>query len=71
MTRNATIKILQMIEDGILDKDYVINACLKYMSEDDVQDMAHCNDINIDDDIEEEDEESPDTLWYDTSDELL
>lgn len=72
MTRMATNKILEMIEIGLLDKDYVINACLKYMSEDDVRDMAHCNDIDLDDDtIEEEDEESPDTLWYDTSDELL
>lgn len=43
MSREATNKILEMVEDGLLDKDTVIMACLKYMSEDDVADMAHCN----------------------------
>ena len=43
MTRKVTNEILQMVEDGILDKDAVILACLKYMSEDDVADMAHVN----------------------------
>jgi len=43
MTRRATNKILELVEDGILDKDNVILACLKYMSEDEVAGMAHCN----------------------------
>ena len=34
--RQATDKILEMVEEGILDKDTVIMSCLKYMSEDDV-----------------------------------
>jgi len=42
-TRQATNKILEMVEEGILNRDDVILACLKYMSEDDVADMAHCN----------------------------
>ena len=52
MTRQATDKILEMVEQGILDKDTVIMSCLKYMSEDDVADMAHSNEffINEDDD---------------------
>jgi hypothetical protein len=33
--RQATDKILEMVEEGILDKDMVIMSCLKYMSEDD------------------------------------
>jgi hypothetical protein len=45
MSREATNKILEMVEDGLLDKDTVIMACLKYMSEDDVADMAHCNEF--------------------------
>ncbi len=53
MTRQATNKILEMVEEGILDKDTVIMSCLKYMSEDDVADMAHSNEFFID---EEEDE---------------
>ena len=45
MTRQATHKILEMVEEGILDKDTVIMSCLKYMSEDDVADMAHSNEF--------------------------
>ena len=52
--RQATDKILEMVEEGILDKDTVIMSCLKYMSEDDVADMAHSNEFFIN---EEEDNE--------------
>jgi hypothetical protein len=45
MTRKTTTQILELIDDGILNKDTVIMACLNYMSEDDVKDMAHCNDL--------------------------
>jgi len=45
MARQATIKILEMVDEGILDRDTVIIACLKYMSEDDVADMAHDNEF--------------------------
>lgn len=36
-------KVLEAIEMGILDKDFVILCALKYMSEDEVEDMAHVN----------------------------
>ena len=55
--RQATDKILEMVEEGILDKDIVIMSCLKYMSEDDVADMAHCNEFFLN---EEEDSEFTD-----------
>lgn len=67
--RAATNRILEMIEEGILDRDYVINACLSYMSESDVADMARCNDIPLDND-NNEDESDPLYEWYDTSSEL-
>jgi len=54
MTRQATDKILEMVEQGILDKDTVIMSCLKYMSEDDVADMAHSNEFFINDEEEED-----------------
>ena len=57
MTRQATDKILEMVEQGILDKDTVIMSCLKYMSEDDVADMAHSNEFFIN---EVEDDEEAD-----------
>lgn len=54
MTRKVTNEVLNMIEEGILDRDSVILACLKYMSEDEVADMAHVNGFL---DNEEQDDE--------------
>jgi hypothetical protein len=49
--------LYEMIEDGLIDRDLVITACLKYMSEDDVQNMMEANEF-----IEEqyEDDGQPD-----------
>ena len=52
MSRKYTNELLEMIENGLLDKDTVIMACVKYMSEDEVKDMMEYNDF-----IEEESEE--------------
>ena len=41
--REYTNKILEAVEEGILSKDLIINACLKYMSEDDVKDLCRLN----------------------------
>ena len=57
MTREYTTKLLEMIDEGILDRDMVIMACVKYMSEDDVKDMMHCNEFLLDEDDEKEEEE--------------
>ena len=56
MTREYTTKLLEMIEDGLLDRDTVIMACIKYMSEDEVKDMMHCNEMILEEDNEEEEE---------------
>jgi len=53
MSRKITTKLLEMIDDGLLSYESVATACLSYMSEDDVADMAHCNEF-----IEEEEEET-------------
>jgi hypothetical protein len=51
MTRQYTDRLLEMIEDGMLDRDTVIMACVKYMSESDVQDMMEVNEfVTTDDD---------------------
>jgi len=67
--RQNTDKLLDMIEEGMIDKDVVILACLKYMSEDDVTDMMHANDIEAS--FEEDDEDYDDILdiddWNSTS----
>ena len=52
--RDATNKILEMIDEGLLDARTVVSACLKYMSEDDVEDMARMNEF-----LEEPEEETP------------
>ena len=53
MSREYTNLVLEMVEEGVLDKDTVILACLKYMSDRDVRDMAEVNGF-IPEDPEEE-----------------
>lgn len=53
MTRQATNKLLEMIEDGLLDRDLVIMACVNYMSEDEVADMCHHNEFFYDEEESE------------------
>lgn len=55
MSRKYTNKILEMVEEGMLDKDTVIMACVKYMSEDDVRDMMEANEFLIEDEDDEVD----------------
>ena len=57
MTRKYTNQLIEMIEEGMIHKDTVILACLKYMSEDEVRDMMHANEMLLD---EEEDEDQDD-----------
>lgn len=59
-TRKYTDMILDMVRDRVLDKDDVISACLNYMSEAEVQDMAESEgfiDDDTDDDADDEEEE--------------
>ena len=50
--RKYTNKLLEGVEEGIYDKEFIIMCFCKYMSEDDVKDMMKCNEL-----LEEEDEE--------------
>ncbi len=50
LTRRATMKLLEMVDEGLLDRDNVIMACVKYMSEDEVADMMHLNAFDEDED---------------------
>jgi len=56
MTREYSTKLLEMVEEGLLDRDTVIMACVKYMSEEEVKDMMHCNEF-LADEYEDEDSE--------------
>lgn len=42
MAREATNRILEMVEEGVLDRDTVIRNLLGWMSEDEVRDFAEC-----------------------------
>lgn len=55
-TRKVTNKLVEMMEEGILDPQVLATACLSYMSEADVEDMAHCNELLIEEEPEAEDE---------------
>jgi hypothetical protein len=39
IVREATDKLIELVDEGVLDKDQVILSALNYMSEDDVKDM--------------------------------
>lgn len=54
MSRQYTNTLLEMIEDGLLDKDTVIMALVKYMSEDDVKDCMEHNEFITSEDNESE-----------------
>lgn len=57
--RKYTNMLLDMIDEGVIDRDLVITACLKYMSEDDVQDMMEANEF-IEEQFEDEEDGQPD-----------
>jgi hypothetical protein len=53
--REYTNRILEAIDEGILSRDVVIQACLNYMSEADVKDMCESEGFfEYDDDDDEE-----------------
>lgn len=53
-TRKVTNQLLEMIDEGALDPQTVVEACLSYMSEADVADMAHSNELILQADDEDE-----------------
>lgn len=61
MARAFTNQLLEMVDDGILDQGMVLEACLKWMSEDNVREMMFANGFTEDNDDwdEEEDDGQP------------
>jgi len=57
MGRDYTCKVLEAIDEGILDYKAVAEAALRFMSEDDVKEMCHANELLIEDEDEDEDED--------------
>jgi len=50
--QSASARLLEMIEEGLINRDVLINSCLNYMSERDIQDMAECEGFFSDDEEE-------------------
>jgi hypothetical protein len=57
--RDATNKLIDMMDEGLISAQAVAEMALAYMSEDDVADMMRANDIL---DEEEEDDGQPDEM---------
>jgi len=55
MTRVNTNKILELIDEGVLDANIVLLAALNYMSDDEVKRFAELNEFLLDDDVSDED----------------
>ena len=55
--RKETNRLLDMIEEGLIDPHMVADMCLAYMSEDEVADMMRANDL-----LEEEADEESDPM---------
>lgn len=53
-TREATNKILEMVDEGLLNPRDVVLMALKWMSEDDVKEMAEANKL-FKEEVEDED----------------
>ena len=68
MVREATTKLLSMMDEGLISAEAVAEMALSYMSEDEVADMMRCNDI-LDEDEDEDEDCEPDvdeaTEWAD------
>lgn len=59
--REYTRKLLEAIQEGMIDRDTVITAALQHMSEDEVRDMCEANGFF---EHEEEDEEDGEVNPY-------
>ena len=46
-------RILDAVDDGIIDARDALLMCIKWMGEDDLEEMLRANDLLFDDDIED------------------
>ena len=58
--RQYTNKLLEMVDEGLLDRDIVISAMATYLSDNDVRDMMEANEMIED----EDDEDQPDPHYF-------
>lgn len=46
--RNYTNKVLEMVDDGLIDQGSLVMMAMKYMSDEEVYDMLYINEIDLD-----------------------
>jgi hypothetical protein len=49
MTRKATCKLIEMVEEGLANPTEVVRMCVKWMSEEDVAEMMRANELYLED----------------------
>ena len=67
MSRNVrewTCRLLEMVDDGVLDPKMALEMCTSYMSEDEVEDMMRINDLKQYFEDEEEEADPMDDFNY-------
>jgi hypothetical protein len=53
-TRKSTNRLLEMVENGSIDPKDVVMMCVKFMSEDDVDEMCRINEVFMEDEEDED-----------------
>lgn len=53
-TRKATNKVLEMVDEGMLNPRDILVMALKWMSEDEVKAMCEANEINLEEEQEDD-----------------
>lgn len=53
--RENTNKLLEMIDEGLLDKDTILQAALEWLSDAEVEEMCRRNDIFLNEEDEDDD----------------
>ena len=65
MVREYTNKLRDLLDEGAISQEAVVDMALAYMSEDDVKDMCRSNDLLLnDDELEEDEDEDEDAMQY-------
>ena len=63
--REATNRLIAMMDEGLISAEAVAEMALAYMSEDDVADMMRCNDILDEEDYDDDGQPTELEEWMD------
>lgn len=61
-SREYTCRLLEAVDEGLVDPEAALRACLGYMSESDVEDMMRSNDMLPEEEYEDEVEDDLDPM---------